>query len=273
MKDLHDKVAVITGGASGIGLALAERFITEGMRVVLADIDEPRLREVSARLDESGATVYAQICDTASEASVDDLAESVLSRFGAVHLVCNNAGIAGMGDPWVDPMTLWERVIGINVYGVVHGIRAFRPIMEDQGEGYFVNTASMAGLLPVPGAAPYSASKHAVVAISESLHLELQALGSPIGVSVLCPAFVRTRLMDHEPEVPAAGPSTMADLMNGFLRSGVDGGIDAADVADQVVDAVRSRRFWILTHPDARQSALDRIGRAVAGENPPPLGT
>ena len=171
MEDLTDKVAVITGAASGIGLGLAERFLDEGMRVVLADIDEPRLREVEARLSESGATVHAHVCDTASEGAVDELAEATLQRFGAAHLLCNNAGIAGMGDPWSDPIALWERVFAINVYGVIHGIRSFLPIMESQGEGHVVNTASMAGLMPVPGAAPYAASKHAVVGISESLYL------------------------------------------------------------------------------------------------------
>jgi NAD(P)-dependent dehydrogenase (short-subunit alcohol dehydrogenase family) len=276
MEDLTDKVAVITGAASGIGLGLAERFLDEGMRVVLADIDEPRLREVEARLSESGATVHAHVCDTASEAAVDELAEATLQRFGAAHILCNNAGIAGMGDPWSDPIALWERVFAINVYGVIHGIRSFLPIMESQGEGHVVNTASMAGLVPVPGAAPYAASKHAVVGISESLYLELEALGSPVGVSVLCPAFVKTRLMEHEPPAAVgddAGAMKMSDLMNGFLRAGVESGIEVDDVTEQVVDAIKTRRFWILTHPDARSTALERIERAVAQQNPPPLGS
>ncbi len=268
MDELSGKVAVITGGASGIGLALAERFATDGMRVVLADVDEPRLRDVEARMSESGVDVAAVVCDTATEADVEALAQATLDRFGAAHVLCNNAGIAGMGDPWKDPMTLWERIIGINVLGVVHGIRAFLPIMQDQGEGHIVNTASMAGLIPVPGAAPYAATKHAVVAISESLYLELAAVGSPVGISALCPAFVKTRLMEHEPATVA---DPIANAMNDILRSGVEGGIPAADVADQVVEAIRSGRFWVLTHPDARQAPVERMQRAAGGE-PPTFG-
>jgi NAD(P)-dependent dehydrogenase (short-subunit alcohol dehydrogenase family) len=263
--ELSGKVAVITGGASGIGLALAERFGAEGMRVVLADVDEPRLRDVEARMSESGVDVTSVVCDTATEADVEALAQATLERFGAAHVLCNNAGIAGMGDPWRDPMALWERIIGINVFGVVHGIRAFLPIMQDQGEGHIVNTASMAGLIPVPGAAPYAVTKHAVVALSESLYLELAAVGSPVGISALCPAFVKTRLMEHE---PAAVADPIANMMNEMLRSGVEAGIPASDVADQVVDAIRSRRFWVLTHPDARPAPVERMQRAAAQENP-----
>jgi NAD(P)-dependent dehydrogenase (short-subunit alcohol dehydrogenase family) len=263
--ELNGKVAVITGGASGIGLALAERFGAEGMRVVLADVDEPRLRNVEARMSESGIDVTSVVCDTSTEADVEALAQSTLERFGAAHVLCNNAGIAGMGDPWRDPMALWERIVGINVFGVVHGIRAFLPIMQDQGEGHIVNTASMAGLMPAPGAAPYAATKHAVVALSESLHLELLALGSPVGISALCPAFVKTRLMEHEP-VRVDDP--LANAMNEILRSGVEGGIPASDVADQVVDAIRARRFWVLTHPDMRQVPVERMQRAANQENP-----
>lgn len=265
MEQLSGKVAVITGGASGIGLALAERFATEGMRVVLADVDEPRLRDVEARMSESGVEVAAVVADTATEADVEALAQATLERFGAAHVLCNNAGIAGIGDPWKDAMALWERIIGINVLGVVHGIRAFLPIMQDQGEGHIVNTASMAGLIPVPGAAPYAATKHAVVALSESLHLELVAAGSPVGISALCPAFVKTRLMEHEPTAVA---DPIASMMNAMLRSGVEGGIPAADVADQVVDAIRTERFWVLTHPEARQAPVERMQRAAAQENP-----
>jgi NAD(P)-dependent dehydrogenase (short-subunit alcohol dehydrogenase family) len=233
--------------------------------VVLADVDEPRLRNVEARMSESGIDVTSVVCDTSTEADVEALAQSTLERFGAAHVLCNNAGIAGMGDPWRDPMALWERIVGINVFGVVHGIRAFLPIMQDQGEGHIVNTASMAGLMPAPGAAPYAATKHAVVALSESLHLELLALGSPVGVSALCPAFVKTRLMEHE---PASVDDPLANAMNEILRSGVEGGIPASDVADQVVEAIRARRFWVLTHPDMRQVPVERMQRAANQENP-----
>ncbi|MEP1125090.1 MAG: SDR family NAD(P)-dependent oxidoreductase [Ilumatobacter sp.] len=263
-------VAVITGGASGIGLAVADRLIARRMRVVLADIDEPKLRDVEARLTEAGAEVAGVVCDTASAASVTELAEATLERFGAAHLVFNNAGIAGVGDAWNGPLDLWDRVVGINLYGVVHGIRAFLPIMTEQGVGHIVNTASMAGLMALPGAAPYNATKHAVVAISESLFLELGSTGSPVGVSVLCPGFVKTDLMQHEPTVVS---SPIGALIGELLTTGVETGVPAADVADAVVSAVDAGQFWILTHEEMRALPVERMERAASQTNPPLLGS
>lgn len=266
MQELEGKVAVVTGGASGIGEALAERFASERMKVVLADVDEPRLRAVGARLTEDGAEVATLRCDTSTEADVEALAQFALEQFGAAHVLCNNAGIAGMGDPWSDSMDLWHRVVGINLFGVVHGIRCFLPIMTDQGEGHLVNTASMAGLLPMPGAAPYNATKHAVVALSEGLYLELSATGSPVGISVLCPGWVRTRLMEKE---PTAIESPIANFMGDLLRTSVENdGIAPSEVADQVVDAIRTDRFWILTHPEWSTQVVERVQRAADGVNP-----
>jgi short-subunit dehydrogenase len=182
-----------------------------------------------------------------------------------VHVMFNNAGIGGVGDAWAGPMDLWRRVVDVNLFGVVHGIRAFLPIMQQQGVGHIVNTASMAGLTAAPGIAPYFATKHAVVGLSESLFLELEALGSPVGASVLCPGFVKTELMDKEPETI---DSPVAQLINQLLRAGVDGGIPASDVADQVVAGIKAGRFWILTHPDMRQGPVERMHRASTGVNP-----
>ena len=262
-------VAVITGGASGIGLAVAEQLIERGMRLVLADVDEPKLRAVEARLTEAGAEVAAVVCDTASEASVAALAESSLERFGGAHLLFNNAGIAGMGDAWGGPIELWDRVIGINLYGVVHGIRSFLPIMTEQSLGHIVNTASMAGLTAMPGAAPYNATKHAVVAISEGLFLELGSTDSPVGVSVLCPGFVKTDLMTKEPK---AIDSPIASLMNELINAGVESGMAAADVAAQVVTAVDDRQFWIVTHDDMANLPVERMQYAATRTNPPLMG-
>ncbi len=259
-------VAVITGGAGGIGLAVAERLIERGMRVVLADVNAPKLRSTHARLAEAGADVAAFVCDTASDAAVRDLADFALATYGGAHLVFNNAGIAGVGDPWSGPIELWHRVVDINLFGVVHGIRSFLPIMTEQGVGHIVSTASMAGLLALPGAAPYNATKHAVVAISEGLRIELQATGSPVGVSVLCPGFVKTDLMDAEPDTV---DSPIGALINDVLTAGVANGIPAADVADQVVDAIDANRFWILTHPDMREQPVERMRRAATQTNPP----
>ncbi len=262
-------VAVVTGGASGIGLATAERLLGRGMRLVLADIDEASLRSVEARLSESGGEVVGVVTDTSSESSVAALAEATMERFGAAHVVFNNAGIAGVGDAWNGPFELWERVVGINLYGVVHGIRSFLPIMEEQGVGHIVNTASMAGLVALPGAAPYNATKHGVVAISEGLFMELQATGSNVGVSVLCPGFVKTNLMQSEPD---RVDSPIGALIGEVLTGGVETGIPADDVAVEVVSAINEQRLWILTHDDMRQRPVERMRRAASQTNPPAFG-
>jgi NAD(P)-dependent dehydrogenase (short-subunit alcohol dehydrogenase family) len=258
-------VAVITGGASGIGLAVAEAMIAEGMSVVLADIDAPKLRDVEARLSEAGASVATNVCNTTSEAEVNALVEFAVERFGGVHVMFNNAGIGGVGDAWTDPVGLWNRVLDVNVMGVVYGIRAALPVMQQQGVGHIVSTASHAGLNGAPGIAPYIASKHAVVGLSESLFLELELLGSPVGASVLCPEFVKTDLMGKEPDEVT---SPMAQLINLALRSGVDGGIPASQVARDVVAAIKAGRFWILTHDSTREASVARVQRAADGVNP-----
>jgi NAD(P)-dependent dehydrogenase (short-subunit alcohol dehydrogenase family) len=205
-------------------------------------------------------------CDTSSEADVQALAQFALDRFGRADVVCNNAGVGGIGDAWIDPMELWERVVGINLYGVVHGIRAFLPIMTAQGGGHIVNTASMAGLGAMPGAAPYNATKHAVVGLSEGLYLELKATGSPVEVSVLCPGWVKTRIMERE---TTDVQTPMANLIGEIARDGVENqGMDPSEVADQVVEAIRSDQFWILTHEADRNNPVERMQRAAAQINP-----
>ncbi|MCY7298823.1 MAG: SDR family NAD(P)-dependent oxidoreductase, partial [Ilumatobacteraceae bacterium] len=189
-------------------------------------------------------------------------------------VLCNNAGVAGKGDPWSGPMSSWEWVVGINLYGVVHGIRAFLPIMQDQGEGHIVNTASMAGLIALPGAAAYNATKTAVVAITEGLFLELKSTGSPVGVSVLCPGFVKTNLVtgqkwqDRLGAEPPMTTSPMGQIIEQMLSDGVENGVDPNGIAAEVVDAVLAERFWILTHPEMRQAPVERMQRAAAQENP-----
>lgn len=274
MEDLNGKVAVITGGASGIGRSLAHAFAARGMKVVLADVDEVRMRSVEAELAERGTEVLPVVCDTSLEPSVQALAQATLDRFGAAHVLCNNAGVAGTGDPWSGPISAWDWVVGINLYGVVHGIRAFLPIMQDQGEGHIVNTASMAGLVALPGAAAYNATKTAVVAISEGLFLELKGLGSPVGVSVLCPGFVRTNLLAGQQWQDRLGPeppvttSPIGQMIETMLTQGVENGVDPDSIAAQVLDAIGTGRFWILTHPEMREAPVERMQRAAAQENP-----
>jgi NAD(P)-dependent dehydrogenase (short-subunit alcohol dehydrogenase family) len=274
MQELEGKVAVITGGASGIGKAMATRFAAEGMKVVLADIDDASLRAVEAELAEGGTEVLAVRADTSLEPEVHALAAATIDRFGAAHVLCNNAGVVGKGDPWRGPFSAWEWVVGINLYGVIHGIRAFLPIMEDQGEGHIVNTASMAGLVALPGAAPYNVTKTGVVALSEGLFLELKAGGSPVRVSALCPGFVRTNLVEGQKwadrlgDEPGTTQSPVGQMIEAMLRQGVEGGIDASIVADRVVEAIREERFWILTHPEHRHAPVERMKRAERQENP-----
>lgn len=267
------KVAVVTGAGSGIGLALAERFVAERMKVVLADVDDAKLHTVQAELADRGGDVMAVHCDASLAESVDDLARRTLERYGAAHVLCNNAGVAGKGNAWTGPLAEWEWVLGINLYGVIHGVRAFLPIMTEQGEGHIVNTASMAGLTALPGAVPYGVSKHGVVALSEGLYLELRTVGSPIGVSCLCPGFVRTDLMnspwnERHGAAPAATDDAVGSMVFDLLRAGVDGGIPPADVAAAVVDAVRADRFWILTHAESRKAPVARMRRAARQEDP-----
>jgi NAD(P)-dependent dehydrogenase (short-subunit alcohol dehydrogenase family) len=266
MKSLDGKVAVVTGAASGIGLALSEMFIAEGSRVMLADIDEIRLADVEVKFRADGADVASMACDTSSERAVAALAEFTLDRFGAAHVLCNNAGITGLGDAWTDSMDLWHRTVGINLYGVVHGIRSFLPIMTDQGEGHIVNTASMAGLLPMPGGGPYNATKHAVVALSEGLYLELKMLASPVEVSVLCPGWVKTRLMEHE---EAVATSPIAKLMSDFARSSIENdSMTTAEVAQRVLEAILNDQFWVVTHDSMRDLPIARMQRASDQSNP-----
>ncbi|HLW94824.1 MAG TPA: SDR family NAD(P)-dependent oxidoreductase [Solirubrobacteraceae bacterium] len=264
MEELEGRVAVVTGAASGIGLGLARRFAQEGMRVVLADIEDEPLEAAVEELRGGGAEAIGVATDVSDGAAVEALAQATIDRFGAVHVVCNNAGVES-GARFADiPVATWEWVLGVNLWGVLHGCRVFLPLIREQGEGHIVNTASLAALATgLATFAPYTTSKFAILAASECLELELLAAGERIGVSVLCPGVVTTNMCDAERNRPAEVPSTADDPLRqtiiGRLRElSVEVGMDPARVAEMVVDAIRTRRFFVLTHPDEAFKALER---------------
>ena len=275
MRQLEGKVAVVTGAASGIGYALAERFCAEGMRVVLADVEPAPLVAAEKRLADQGATVLAVPTDVTEGAQVDALASTTFKVFGTAQVVCNNAGVATGGPVWTLTESDWKWVLGVNLWGVIHGVRAFVPRMVDQGEGHVVNTASMAGLTSPPLMAPYNASKHAVVTLSETLAADLALHGSPVKVSVLCPGPVNTAIHDAERNRPAdlradRSDASAVEIDPGTLEALLAAGIEPAEVADQVLGAVHEERFYILTHPDMRVGVEQRMHDILDGRTPVP---
>ena len=273
MEDLQGKVAVITGGASGIGRAVATRAAADGMKIVLGDIEEGPLKEAVEELTSEGAEAIGVATDVADLASVQGLRDQALDRFGAVHLVHNNAGI-GLGGPiWEVSEEDWRWILGVNLWGVIHGVAAFVPLLIEQGEGHVVNTASIAGLIAAPFLGPYNATKQAVVAISETLFKDLQAVGAPVGVSVLCPGFVQTRIAESERNRPQWAPDrdiAGAAELRGAVQDMVDSGIAPTAVADRVIDAVRTNTFYILTHPELDAAIATRFDDITQRRPPSP---
>lgn len=272
MKEFSNRVAVVTGAASGIGRAMAERFAAEGMMIVLADVEEEALAKTAAEMKASGAEVFAVTADVSSANAVDALAGAVYSRYGAAHIVCNNAGVASRAVPcWEQTVEDWQWVMGVNFWGVIHGIRAFVPRMIAGGEeGHIVNTASVAGLSSSPFLGPYHASKHAVVTVSECLYFELAATGSKLGASVLCPAWVNTRIGDsgrNRPGGPDA-PHPVSDAVTAGIRKLLAAGLPPDAVAARVFEAVRDKQFWILTHPEWNPAIGKRVEDMTAQKNP-----
>jgi NAD(P)-dependent dehydrogenase (short-subunit alcohol dehydrogenase family) len=273
VQDFTNKVAVVTGAASGIGKAMAERFANKGMRLVLADIEEAPLLRFAGELRAAGARVLSERVDVSKPEDLEALAARAYEEFGAVHLVCNNAGILPPGAPvWKEPLSNWHWTLGVNFFGVLHGVRAFVPrMLEAKQEGHVVNTASLAGLTTRPLMSAYNVSKHAVVALSECLWAELQLTTDKIHVSVLCPAFSKTRLAEGGRNKPAGVQADPAASF-GFhdaLKKIVEEGTPAEEIADAVVNAVRGKQFWILTHPQLDGGIRDRFESILSRSNPP----
>jgi NAD(P)-dependent dehydrogenase (short-subunit alcohol dehydrogenase family) len=277
MRELAGKAAFVTGGASGIGLALGRAFAEAGMKVMLADVEADALAAAVKSLHNVGPEVRGVVCDVADPVSVEDAAKASHEAFGNVHVVCNNAGVAAGGG--IDNISLdnWRWVLDVNLMGVLHGIRCFLPHIRKHGEGgHIVNTASMAGMNNGMGLSPYAASKFAVVAMSEGLAAQLKPLG--IGVSVLCPSYVRTGIGEsgrNRPQrygpAPTLDPASPAAALVAEIALRLQAGLDPAAVAARVLDAIRNDELYVFTHSDmgtgvderfaAIQAAMDKVRR------------
>jgi NAD(P)-dependent dehydrogenase (short-subunit alcohol dehydrogenase family) len=275
MREFKDKVAVITGAASGIGRAIAERCVRAGMKVVLADVHEADLNRTETELKSAGGTVLAVRTDVAKRSDVELLARQALDTFGQVHLLFNNAGVTADGAPWEATWNDWEWAIGVNLWGVIHGVKVFTPLMLAQNtECHIVNTSSTAGLIVGSMVAPYSVTKHAIVALSENLYLTLQQRNSLVKVSVLCPGFVRTNIANDERNRPAdlrnepvEKTAQMHAGMNAF-KAAIEAGVPPLQVADVVFEAIRKEQFYVLPSPEWIEQIKLRTDALLRLENP-----
>jgi NAD(P)-dependent dehydrogenase (short-subunit alcohol dehydrogenase family) len=271
MRELAGRTAFVTGGASGIGLALGRAFAQAGMKVMLADIETDALAAAVETLRDSAPDISGVVCDVADPVSVERAARAACEAFGNVHVVCNNAGVAAAGG--IDNISLdnWRWVLDVNLMGVLHGIRSFLPHIRSHGEGgHIVNTASMAGMSSGLGFSPYVASKFAVVGLSEGLATQLKPFG--IGVSVLCPGFVRTRIGEsgrNRPERYGAtqtpDPASPAGLLLAHIAERLQSGLDPSQIAARVLAAIRGDELYVFTHPEMRGEVEERFAAIMAG--------
>ncbi|MDH4188760.1 MAG: SDR family NAD(P)-dependent oxidoreductase [Betaproteobacteria bacterium] len=266
MDPLAGRIAVVTGAASGLGRAMALAFAAEGMHVALADVDEANLARTADEVRARGVRALALRTDVSRAVDVDMLAARTVSDLGGVHLVCNNAGVSPLGAAWENSVADWRWALGVNLWGVVHGVRAFTPHLLAQNEGHIVNTASVAGLISPPGMSVYNVTKHAVVALSETLHHDLRERGAKVGVSVLCPAYVPTGIADSErnrpPEFADSAPVQSPELLakkEGLKKAVRSGKVSADEVAQAVVAAIKGGHFYILTHPRIKGAIQARM--------------
>ena len=279
IEDFHGKTAVITGAGSGFGLECARIGAQRGMNLVLADVQQDALDAAAAEMQAAGAQVLAQRVDVSDAQQMEQLAIAVQQRFGAPHLVFNNAGVGAGGLVWENTVADWEWVLGVNLWGVVHGVRLFTPMMlaaaakDSAWRGHIVNTASMAGLLNPPNMGIYNVSKHAVVSLTETLYQDLSLVTEQVGASVLCPYFVATGINASERNRPgalAAGQPTKSQLIGQAMigRAVSSGKVSAADVAAKVFAAVAANQFYIYSHPQALGPVQTRLEDVLQARNP-----
>ena len=283
METMTGRVAVVTGAASGIGKALALGFAGEGANVVLADIEEAPLRAAEAEIADLGVEALGVITDVTDADSVGALAQATIDRFGAVHMVCNNAGVGGGGLIRNQQLVDWKWVVDVCLWGVIHGVHHFLPHLIEAEESHIMSTASVAGLMSVPGLGPYNAAKYGVVAIMETLHLEMQRdRNADVGVSVLCPGVVRTNIAtaqrnrpeelrrQRRPRPEGEAPSETADARrrNANIAAALERGMDPSQVAAKVIEAMYERRFWVLSHPELLAEVNHRNQQLADLENP-----
>ena len=275
MKELRDHVAVVTGAASGIGFALAARFAAESMKVVMADIEAAALATAADELRGKTPDILAMQIDVSRPDDVERLARETYAAFGAAHVLCNNAGVAVIGGVHEHSLADWQWVINVNLWGVIHGVRAFVPRMLAAGhDAHIVNTASMAGLTTAPFMAVYDVAKHGVVALSESMYKEFLATGAPIGVSVVCPGLITTNIMTSSRNRPsdlaeAGKHGPMAEAFGQALGERVAGGYPPSEVAEQVVQGIREGRFYIVpAQPEVKAGAALRAQDIIELRNP-----
>lgn len=280
ISEFKGKTAVLTGAGSGFGLECARIGAALGMNLVLVDVQQDALDRAQAEMEAAGAAVLAQRIDVSNAEQMQELAQAVAQRFGAPHFVFNNAGVGSGGLIWENSVRDWEWVLGVNVWGVIHGVRLFTPMMltaakaDPTYRGHIVNTASMAGLLTPPNMGIYNVSKHAVVSLTETLYQDLRLVSDQVSASVLCPYFVPTGISQSHRNKPtdlASEKPTQSQLIGQAMtdKAVTSGKVTAADVAEKVFDAMREDRFYIYSHPKALGNARSRFDAIVAGDNPP----
>ena len=268
MQDFSGRTAVITGGASGIGLGMARSFAARGMHLVLADLDETLLKAAERELSEAGTSVVCQVCDVSKLEDVERLAEVTMDRFGAVHVVCSNAGVGIPTSARKVKLADWEWIINVDLWGPIYAVKTFLPLIEEQGVGHINATSSMAGLISSQMMGAYNVAKHGVVALMAAVERELRAKKSNVRASVLCPGPINTNISRHSVDFRPGrgkpkGDSEKAGKLAGNIQAALEQGMHPDEVGELVANAVEQEKFWILTHPHWSKTVQKQLDAMV----------